>query len=436
MDKILREAAKICDQAEVFFSTETTNILVYEDGQLKDIESKFEAGISLRIIKDGRLGFAYTRNYDTVKDLIDNARQSLKGGIGAPFTFPSAATIKELNTWDPGCQHLSNTTIAEECERVKDLFAQRTTGQLNINTGYSYGTVRLINSRGMDQSLQSSFFFMDVSLLYPESHSGLRRLHLARGFAPVPDDMIADLISFYNYSEKQVFPKSGSIKVLFLPEVFYVLGWRLQSALNAANVYQRQSPLIDKLGAAVFNNQFSLVNDPLDDDRPGARAFDDEGMPCGRLSLIENGTVRSFYNDLDHAAKLKAEPTGTGFRGGILAGETFAARPQPQLQHLEVLPGTRSLSEMIAGMDQGIIIGGALGAHSGNIPNGDYSIGLSPALYVENGEIIGRVKDAMIAGNIYTTLTNLLSIENRQSATLFGYYPAILCDQISFAVKN
>lgn len=47
---------------------------------------------------------------------------------------------------------------------------------------------------------------------------------------------------------------------------------------------------------------------------------------------------------------------------------------------------------------------GALGAHSGNIPNGDFSIGLSPGLYVENGEIVGHVKDSMVAGNIYEVM--------------------------------
>jgi hypothetical protein len=42
-----------------------------------------------------------------------------------------------------------------------------------------------------------------------------------------------------------------------------------------------------------------------------------------------------------------------------------------------------------------------MGAHSGNILNGDFSIGLSPGLYVERGEILGQVKNVMVAGNIF-----------------------------------
>ncbi|OGC42467.1 hypothetical protein A2Y85_04700 [candidate division WOR-3 bacterium RBG_13_43_14] len=436
MEKILQEAMKKSDQAEVFSSEATTNILNYENGMLKDIESTIEKGISLRIIKNKRLGFAYTRNIHTENDLIANALQSLKGGIDAPFTFPSPGEIKNLNTWDPECENLSNTTIAEECQRVNELFAQKTAGQVNISTGFTYSTLRIMNNRRTDLSVRSSLFFMNISLLYPESYAGLRRLHLSKGFTPVPAELIDELVTIYKSSEKQVYPKSGLLKVLFLPEVFYILGWRLQSATNCVNIYQRQSPLVDKIGLPVFNNQLSVVNDPRNDHRPGARAFDDEGTPCCYLPLIENGVVSNFYNDLDYAEKLKTKSTGTGFRGGVLSGEIFATKPQPQLQHLGVLPGKKSWQEMLASIDRGIIISGALGAHSGNIPNGDYSIGLSPGLYVENGEIVGRVKDAMIAGNIYSTLKNIISIEDHQSATLFGYYPSILCDQISFAVKN
>jgi len=52
------------------------------------------------------------------------------------------------------------------------------------------------------------------------------------------------------------------------------------------------------------------------------------------------------------------------------------------------------------------------GAHSGNILNGDYSVGLCPGLYVENGEIMGHVKDAMVAGNIFETLKEVIDIED------------------------
>ena len=117
-------------------------------------------------------------------------------------------------------------------------------------------------------------------------------------------------------------------------------------------------------------------------------------------------------------------------------GETISHKPEPSLQHLLIEPGDLTFGEMIKSIDRGIIVGEALGAHSGNIPNGDYSIGLSPGLYVERGEIVGHVKDAMVAGNIYETLKNVVSIEDAQHFGPSGRYPAILIDNVNVTVKG
>ena len=48
-----------------------------------------QSGFSLRIIKDGRLGFAYTKNLLNSEGLLHQALDSLKGQVEAPFDFPS-----------------------------------------------------------------------------------------------------------------------------------------------------------------------------------------------------------------------------------------------------------------------------------------------------------------------------------------------------------
>ena len=114
----------------------------------------------------------------------------------------------------------------------------------------------------------------------------------------------------------------------------------------------------------------------------------------------------------------------------------ISMKPTPALQYLSIEPGKKEFSQLIKDMDRGIIVCGALGAHSGNIPNGDFSIGLSPGLYVEKGEIRGRIKDAMVAGNIYETMRQVVDIENTIHPASTGYYPAILFDNVNVATKN
>ena len=55
---------------------------------------------------------------------------------------------------------------------------------------------------------------------------------------------------------------------------------------------------------------------------------------------------------------------------------------------------------------------------------------------VENGEIIGRVKDAMVAGNVYETLKNIVAIEDTVHDCWSGRFPAVLCDDVSVATKR
>jgi PmbA protein len=87
-------------------------------------------------------------------------------------------------------------------------------------------------------------------------------------------------------------------------------------------------------------------------------------------------------------------------------------------------------------MDRGVIVIGVLGAHSGNILNGDFSVGLSPGLYVENGEIVGRVGDGMVAGNIYDLLKNVAAIEDRiHEPNGRSLFPCVLFDDVSVTGK-
>ena len=56
---------------------------------------------------------------------------------------------------------------------------------------------------------------------------------------------------------------------------------------------------------------------------------------------------------------------------------------------------------------------------------------------MENGEIMGRVKDAMVAGNIYETLKNVVDVGDKLYPSSDGaWVPLILCDDVSVATKN
>ena len=430
MEELLEIARKASDQAEVYSLDQTGDSVSFENAKLKDIDNKLQSGISLRIIKDGKLGFAFTRNLISGEELLQNALDSLKGGVEAGFDLPAVQDMVQLDAYNPAIESLTSATIIDECNRICEMLAPKANGQINVDACRMTSRLRLLNSNGIDLSSRSSLYYCHTSIMYPGSYSSLSRSIVSKDFEEIPDEDLNFILHTYNKSLEEANPRGRKMKVLFLPDTMYGLIWRLQSATNGKTIYEKKSPVSEKMGQEIFDRKLTVYNDPLNNKIPGARSFDDEGTPCRYFPVVENGVLKNFYYDLQYAEKLKASPTGHGFRGGIVS------KPSPSLGHLFIKPGDKSLLELIGSMDRGIIIAGLLGAHSGNIPNGDFSMGLSPGLYVEGGEIVGNVKDAMVAGNIYDVMKNVLAIEDTLYPANTGNFPAVLFDSVSVATKS
>jgi len=436
LEKLLELAAKSADQAEIFALGEDFTTLGMENSELKGASSSLLSGVSLRVVKNGRIGMSYSRSLSDPRTLLNMALGALGGGSEFPCRFPCALFRKSPKTHDSGISKLTAAKMAAEgvrvCKALKDAG-----GQVNVD-GIEAGTstIRVLNSSGADLAARSSAYWLSASVLMPGSYSSVGTLTLGRNFVKTPDASLKRIKWLYKAAQRIARPPSGRIKVLFLPETMYALMWRLSSALSAKNVFHKQSPLADRLGQKVFSQMLSIYDDPLDDSGPGARGFDDEGTVCKKLALVERGAVKNFFSDLYYAHKLEMKPTGHGYRTTMFEGDALALKPVPAARHLNMKPGSSSFDDMIAKMDRGVIVCGMLGAHSGNIVNGDFSVGLSPGIYVENGEPAGGIKDALITGNIYETLKNVVAVEDSACRVRGGVFPAVLVDGISLSARG
>lgn len=433
MEELLEMASRVFDQAEIYSLEEVADGVSFENAKLKEIDSTNQYGLSLRVIKDGKLGFAYTKNLTDREELLQNTMDSLKGGVEGHFDFPFTEKVRSLETYDASVESLHNTTLVEECQRVCEQITPHAKGQVNVSAYRAIIQKRIMNSRGTDLSSRTSSYSLATDILFPGSYSAIHRRVIKKKFVKMPKDTLQLLIDLYNQAETEAKPKAGKMAALFLPETLYTLIWRLQSASNGKNIYQKISPLIARMNDEILDKQLTIYDDPLDDRVPWARSFDDEGVPCQSLPVVEKGILKNFYYDLFYGKKMGTSSTGHGYKSAMWGGETVSFKPFPSLSHLFIQPGKQSLSEMIASMKKGVIVAGALGAHSGNILNGDYSVGLAPGLYVENGHVVGHVKDAMVAGNIFDTMKRVVEIENEQHPGSGGMFPAILFEEVNVA---
>ena len=185
--------------------------------------------------------------------------------------------------------------------------------------------------------------------------------------------------------------KSGQMPVVFDPRVGGSFVGHLLGGISGSAIARKTSFLLESLGAQLFDSSISIVDDPHRMRGLGSRAFDGEGLPTARRSIIDKGVLTGWLMESASARQLGLEPTGHASRG--ISG---APGVSPSNVHLE--GGNVSVTELIADIKHGVYIH-ELAGQGVNPVTGDYSRGAAGFLII-NGEIAGPVSEFTIAGNL------------------------------------
>lgn len=428
MKELIASAAGTGADFEIYSRSLELKSVVVENSEVKGIEASLTSGVSLRLLKDGKSGFSFTRNLINPDVLVRNAVASLKGGVDARFLFPATRTYANVKTHSENAVRTSADDLVAESLRIRDLLTGKSGEQINSGAQLFITECRLINSAGTDVSWKESNVEISGSIV---SRGGSTYSAVDVGFDlhPMSGASLENVLRLYEADHVETRPVAGKHKVLFMPRAMNTILWRLQSGTSGQSLHQGISPLAGKMGEKSFSDILTLRNNPLNDSIPGARAVDDEGVPCSDFALIDRGVFKGFYYDLNYSTKANVAPTGNGFRRTMWGVDPIMVRPQPYLGHLYFDKGEKSFDELLKDMGTGIVVFGALGEHTGNIPNGDFSIGLSLGLFVENGRIAGKCKDTMISGNVYDIMKRAVAVGS-ESEPAYSNNPPVLFDGV------
>jgi len=91
---------------------------------------------------------------------------------------------------------------------------------------------------------------------------------------------------------------------------------------------------------------------------------------------------------------------------------------------------------MVKGTPEGLLVDHVMGLGQSNIMNGDFSVNVSLGYKIENGEIVGRVKDAMLAGNVYDALPRIEAVGSEPEWTHSFCTPAVKIGALSVVAKG
>ncbi len=199
-------------------------------------------------------------------------------------------------------------------------------------------------------------------------------------------------------------PPSKRLTIVLDPFVTAQFLGVVSSTLNGESVVKGRSLFRDRLGEAVASELVTLVDDPTNPSAYTATDVDGEGLAARRNVLIDGGTLRQFVHSSYSARRAGTVSTGNAIRGG------FAGTPGVGCLALQLQPGQRSQAELVADVDDGLLVQSVAGMHSGVNPiSGDFSTGASGML-ITDGTIGRPVRELTIASTLQRMLLDIVEI--------------------------
>ena len=414
-------------------SVEETSVQV-DRGEPKQVKASQRSGVTVRVWNgEGTLGITSTTDVDP-----EGVELALKTAYEASFfgnkdhvpDFSPEATapLAELKLTAPDPASV-NTLI----ERLVDAERQLL-GKHEAITSVPYNGLAqrqkdnfYLNSEG---ATRAEAGFYSSLYLYTKAEQEGRKPRSAGGFRishnldeldiqGCIDETADKTISHLNYAKIP----SGKYLVVFSPEAFLDLLGAFSNLFNAQSILDKQSlSTPESLGQTIASPLLSVCDDALHPANVGATAFDGEGTPTRRVTLIDQGVLSQFLHSAGTAKRMNASPTGHANLGAKITVSphfyhVFAAAPTPQSLSLETAENLILIDDLQA-------------LHAGvQALQGSFSLPFDGWL-VNQGERVS-IESATVAGDFLQVLKSIVQVEQQEKLTPGGVSPRIWVEGLS-----
>jgi PmbA protein len=413
VDRVIAQAVP-GEQVEAFVSRGgDTEVRIYE-GEVEHFVSAQSEGIGIRVIRDGRTGFAYagTLEESAVAEVLAEARDNVTFGTvdeWAGLAEPDGVAPTDQPLWNEELAAFPTERkidLAKELEQLT-LAADKRVRVDDSNYADAYGEAAVATTTGIRQWGRENGCYVSVSTLADDGDETQTGFGFSVGRSPQAFDLpraaqeAADRATRLLGATK---PQSRRTTVVFDPFVTAQLLGIIASTLNGEAVVKGRSLFKDRLGEQVAPPFVSLVDDPTNPLAYTATDVDGEGLAGRRNVLIDGGVLQMFVHNSYSARRAHTVSTGNAVRGG------FSGTPGVGALALHLAPGTRSQQQLIGGIDDGLLIQSVQGIHSGVNPiSGDFSTGAA-GLLIRNGQVAEPVREFTIASTLQRMLLDIVEV--------------------------
>ena len=436
---LTRAAALNVQAAEVFLRTSSSSSIEVKDQKVDAFDSAQDRGAGLRVLIDGRQGFAFTtdiadRSLEVLaQSAVTNALNTERDPF---FSIPGkpAVPYEHVQMYDPAMARLSEDAKIERVmsmEREAFALDPRIKRIRKASAGFSESETLIMNTNGVEVSYQGTACSSSIEVVAEEngeSQSG-SEFDVTRYYGRLEVEEVArkaarkaiDLLGARRIDSV----KAPAVLEATVAQEFLSI---LASGFSAESVQKKRSLFMGKLGRKVAATAITVTDDGLLQGGLGTAPADDEAVPMQKKVIITNGTLSLFLHNTYTAAKEKTSSTGNGLRGG------FKGIPGVGITNLSIEPGLSSLDELIRQAGRGFLVTDVMGMHTANPISGDFSVGAT-GFWFENGRKAYPVREATIAGNILDVMSNVVLVGSdlRFSGRIGS--PSLLIKELSIGGK-
>jgi PmbA protein len=390
-----------------------TEVRAYEQ-QVESLTVAESQGIGIRVVRDGRQGFAHagTLDLDVLAETLAEARDNV--AFATPDEWcavaePDGVVPVELDLHRAAlADHPTEAKIAAalELERLVADIDPRIVGIESAEYVDTIAESAVVTTTGIRSTSRETGCYLSVYVLAGEGDETQTGFGFSIGREPGdldPERAAAEAVERATRLLGAVKPESARLTVVLDPWVSAQFLGIVGSTLNGESVLKGRSLFADRLGEEVAAPLLTLIDDPTDTAAFTATAADGEGLATRRNVLLENGRLLRFVHNSYTGRRSGGASTGSAVRG-------YASTPGVGIQALTLVPGTRTQAEMVADVDDGLLVQGVSGLHSGVNPvSGDFSTG-AEGLRIRGGELAEPVREFTIASTIQKMLQDVSEV--------------------------
>ena len=405
--KTIDSIDKMADYVDLRVNESKNTVIVMKDGKIQEIRSGSDFGGSVRVLKNGSWGFAYTTQLSKLNEMAESALKLAK-------STKSDVELNEVNSYKDNVKFKakllpSKVSLDEKKEIVNDADAAAKIEQI-VSTTVNYvdgeGTTLYLNSEGTSLTMEESRVAMFINAV-AASEEGIQFGHKSiggsRGFEVIKDHDIenfgrtAALKAVRLLNAKS--PPSGSFPVVLDPELTGVfIHEALGHASEADLILQNDSILKNKLGTQIGSNLVTIIDD-ASMDAFGYYPYDAEGVKTSENILVKNGVLTSLLSSRETASKLGINSSGN-------ARSSVGEQPIVRMSNTYLKPGDQSFEELLEGMKDGIYLKGSRGGQV-DTGKGVFQFNAAESFIIKDGEIKDPLRDVSLSGSIMEILNNV-----------------------------